>query len=144
MTQKLRFPLDQLETHCATRKKGFCDEVRKRAEYEGADIIIQFSDWVELTRKHRIPHPPSYIASDEPTIAELASNFAGAIARWSSDGFPVVTAGQYKDRAAACETCEHWDGSARLGLGKCKAPGCGCTKLKRWLATEKCPLAKWP
>jgi hypothetical protein len=77
-------------------------------------------------------------------VAELAGNFAGAMTRWIAAGAPVVSAETYAARAAVCEGCEHWDGAARLGLGKCKAPGCGCTSLKRWLATEKCPLTKWP
>ncbi len=82
--------------------------------------------------------------TSEPTLADLATNFTGAVARWAGQGFPTVPAEQYVARAAVCEACEFWDGTARLGLGKCNAPGCGCTKLKRWLATEKCPLGKWP
>jgi len=80
----------------------------------------------------------------EPALADLATNFTGAVARWAGQGFPTVPAEQYAARAAVCEACEFWDGTARLGLGKCNAPGCGCTKLKRWLTTEKCPLGKWP
>jgi hypothetical protein len=56
----------------------------------------------------------------------------------------LVTEDEYAARAGACEGCPHWDGAARAGLGKCNAPNCGCTKLKRWLATETCPLRKWP
>lgn len=66
------------------------------------------------------------------------------MARWSAAGFATVSGETYAARASACEACPMWDGAARLGLGKCNAPGCGCTKLKRWLATEKCPLCKWP
>jgi hypothetical protein len=88
----------------------------------------------ELRRQLRPP---------EPTASELAANFAGAMARWSSAGFAIVDERTYAARAAICEACPHWDARARLGLGKCCAPGCGCTKFKRWLATEKCPLGKW-
>lgn len=79
----------------------------------------------------------------DPTVAELATNFAEALARWTLAGAPIVSAETYAARAAACETCEHWSSTARFGLGKCSAPGCGCTSLKRWLATEQCPLSKW-
>lgn len=82
-------------------------------------------------------------ASDEPTVADLATNFAGATLRWLAEGAPVVSEASYTLRAAACSGCEMWDENARFGLGRCNAPGCGCTKLKRWLATEKCPLGKW-
>jgi hypothetical protein len=84
------------------------------------------------------------LPAPEPTLAELAANFTGAMDRWATAGFPTVSAETYATRSAACEACEHWDGSARLGLGKCNAPGCGCTKLKRWLSTERCPLQRWP
>ena len=80
----------------------------------------------------------------EPTLTELATNFAGAVGRWAAGGFATVDADAYAARSAICDGCTFWDGSARLGLGKCKAPGCGCTSVKRWLATERCPLRKWP
>jgi hypothetical protein len=83
----------------------------------------------------------SYVARTppaEPTALELVENFAGAMERWAAIGFKTVTAGQYAARSAACNQCELWDGKARLGLGKCKAPSCGCTLLKRWLTSEAC------
>lgn len=69
------------------------------------------------------------------------------MASWIKAGAPVVTEAEYAARTAACEACELWDATARLGLGKCQAPGCGCTKFKRYLATEKCKHpagARWP
>lgn len=79
------------------------------------------------------PAPPP-----EPTPVEMAANFAAAVGRWVAAGAPVVSAEVYAARATACEACELWDGAARMGLGKCRAPGCGCTTFKRWLATERC------
>jgi hypothetical protein len=86
----------------------------------------------------------------EPTLVELANNFRAAMARWAAAGVPLVDQAGYDARAAACGACVHPDGrpmfdtKARFGLGKCRAPGCGCTSLKRWLATETCVLGKWP
>lgn len=83
----------------------------------------------------------------EPTPAEMAVGVTQAAARWIAAGFPVVAQAEYDARSAACEPCPFWDGAARLGFGKCKAPGCGCTKLKRWLATEECKHpdgSRWP
>lgn len=79
----------------------------------------------------------------EPTLAELASTFASAVSGWAAAGFPVTVEAVYAERAGACSRCEYWQEAARLGLGKCTAPGCGCTRLKRWLATERCVLGKW-
>ena len=80
-----------------------------------------------------------------PTVADMASHLELALRAWTKAGFPTVTAEQYKERALICEKCPLWDGLARFGLGKCKA--CGCTGLKRWLATERCTHpqgSRWP
>lgn len=79
----------------------------------------------------------------EPTVAELAENFAAAMERWARAGFRTVSREVYESRAAICDGCGYWQPKARLGLGKCAALGCGCTRFKRWLASERCPMKKW-
>lgn len=99
-----------------------------------------------MTAKAAIPAVGPEIPA-EPSTLELAANFAGAVGRWSKAGFPTVSAETYAARSEACDACRFWDAKARLGLGKCGAPGCGCTSLKRWLATETCPHpdgSRWP
>jgi len=81
---------------------------------------------------------------DPPTAVELATNFAGAMARWAAAGFKTVDKETLDKRTEVCESCEFWDGAARLGAGLCRSPGCGCTSFKRWLVSENCPLNKWP
>lgn len=84
---------------------------------------------------------------EDPDALELAKNITVAGARWALAGFPLVDQAGYDARTAACAACPYWDGSARLGLGRCKAPGCGCTKFKRWLKTEQCKHpegSRWP
>ena len=88
------------------------------------------------------PRNPKSLA--EPTIAEITANFTGAMARWAAAGFKTVSAETYAARATVCEACEFWDSSARFRLGMCRARGYGCTKFKRFLASEQCPLEKWP
>lgn len=80
----------------------------------------------------------------EPTVAELVSNFTGAVTRWFRSGTPVVTEAQYQARTLICEGCEFYDAQAWLGFGKCRHKKCGCTRFKRLMATEKCPEGKWP
>jgi hypothetical protein len=75
-----------------------------------------------------------------PTPAEMAANAARSGARWMAAGLPIVSRSIYRVRLTLCRACPHWSDGARLGLGKCNAPGCGCTKLKLRLATERCPL----
>lgn len=94
------------------------------------------------------PPPPKTLA---PTPADLMSR--AAYAAWRAAAALIqgervlVTEDEYAGRSAACEACTYWDGLSRGGLGTCRAPGCGCTALKRWLATERCTHpggSRWP
>lgn len=78
-----------------------------------------------------------------PGIADLVQNFAGAIGRWASAGFPVVSEEVFQARLAECRRCDFWDEVARLGLGECNHQNCGCTRFKLWVQTEICPLGNW-
>ena len=83
------------------------------------------------------PQPPSPLSA-----VELAADFAGSMFRWSAAGFAVTDRAGFDRRMEVCQACPHWDGAARLGLGRCRA--CGCTRFKPWLATEQCPDGRWP
>ena len=137
----IRFTLNQLREKAAIRPPGYFEDVLAVGSVEGETVTLDLAAYQILATKYRgtsaAPRP------QEPTAAELAANFSSALARWSAAGFPVVSREIYDDRAAICAPCEFWDGAARLGLGKCTHKKCGCTKMKRWLATEKCPLGKW-
>jgi hypothetical protein len=111
----------------------------------GQNGIIVLPPRVPVSDKGTPPPAPKpkKVAPYEPTLSELATNFAGAMKRWAASGFEVATEEDYRKRSAICEACEFWDGKARGGLGKCNVRGCGCTKLKRYLGSEKCPLGKW-
>lgn len=80
-----------------------------------------------------------------PTIVGMVKSFATATARWAKAGLPIADEQQFNARLAACRACPKgfWKEGARFGLGRCDAPGCGCTKLKLWMATERCPLGFW-
>ncbi len=94
--------------------------------------------------KPHVPAPAKYPARRTPTVLELARNFGGAMVEWIGAGMPVVSEAQYAERAAICGGCEFWDGTARRGLGRCDAPGCGCSVFKRFLKTARCVKGKWP
>lgn len=95
--------------------------------------------------KRPIFKPPPLL--HEPTLAELVADFSDAMSLWKAAGFPVVTLSQWRERRDACAACPFWDGSARLGLGRCSAPRCHCTRFKQFLATTTCPHpdgSRWP
>jgi hypothetical protein len=101
-----------------------------------------------------IAQPPTkraLLTIPDPPLSALAGRVAYAAWRAANAGIHgdrvFVTDAEYEARSAICEPCEYWDGKARFGFGKCKAPKCGCTKFKRWLATERCkhPAGdRWP
>ena len=78
-----------------------------------------------------------------PTIKQMSKNFAKATAKWIKSGFETVTKSEFDQRLEICRSCTFWDEKARLGMGKCNHEGCGCSKGKLWLKTEKCPIQKW-
>lgn len=82
-------------------------------------------------------------ADNEPSLLDMAKNFKKSTINWIKSGFKIVSKNQFNKRLKICRKCEKWDEDVRLGLGKCKAQGCGCTKLKLWLQSENCPLHKW-
>ena len=137
----IRFSIDQLREKASMRPQGYFDDVLSLAEIDGEIISLRDEDHRLLTEKYRgtgASEPP-----EEPTTTELATNFSTAVARWMAAGFPVVSPEVFNQRSATCDGCEFWDGRARFGLGKCTHRKCGCTKMKRWLTTEKCPIGKW-
>lgn len=81
--------------------------------------------------------------SDGPSPISLAQNFMKATLRWAKAGFPVVTEAEYRFRAERCGACKHWNPTDYRGLGKCTHKDCGCTKLKRFIKTETCPIGRW-
>ena len=50
---------------------------------------------------------------------------------------------EWKRRSGICNACDLWKPVGNLGMGECAHENCGCTKIKRGLATERCPLKKW-
>jgi hypothetical protein len=46
-------------------------------------------------------------------------------------------------RSIICDSCDLWKPLGNMGFGECTHEKCGCTRFKRGLATETCPLGKW-
>ena len=137
-----------LEQAATARKPGWMDEILKVAKQVGDGFEIEQKDWHELTAKFHNPSPEF----EDPSVPELAGRLA--YAAWLAAREKLqhgtrffVSADIYEERAKACASCEYWDGSARFGYGHCKAPGCGCTRFKQWVTTQKCTHpggSRWP
>lgn len=108
-------------------------------------MITKRVNGVKVTKSQHVAlrKEPGKLAPEMPTAFDMAKNFAGSMAKWAKAGFTTVEKSEYENRIGICQGCEFWDGSARGGLGKCNHKQCGCSRLKHWLATEKCPIGKW-
>lgn len=73
-----------------------------------------------------------------------AQHLRAALGSWARSGFKKAPRDLRHARLAVCVACEYWNAAGNLGLGECKHPACGCTKLKAALATATCPAGKWP
>lgn len=122
------------------KSRGFIAELCAAGKCDGDTLTV---DNEAFARIWAARFRPRRERRAEPSLRELAQNFSIAIARWASAGFPVVDEDTYRRRADICAQCMYWDDTARAGIGRCNAPGCGCTRFKRWLATERCPLDLW-
>ncbi len=81
--------------------------------------------------------PEACGTTEPPTWADRARSFANSAKKWAKRG-GVVSHETYEHRIQVCQACELFGGvlpGGYLGCGKC-----GCTTLKLWLPTEKCPL----
>lgn len=109
-------------------------------------VVTRDSAGTELARFEPGKAPVAAVPREplpEPTLPDMADHLASSMLAWAAAGFAVAPSSVRALRLEQCETCEFWDGKARLTLGKCRHPSCGCTRAKLWLATERCPIGRW-
>jgi len=134
---KVSFSLSSLEDNAKKRPKGYTEHVLSYAEVLGDRVWIDPSDLDYLTKYYNSYNPI------EPKLIDKAANLTKALGTWAKSGFKVADKKTIKLRKSACELCKFWKHDGNMGLGKCNHEKCGCTKIKWWLATEKCPAGKW-
>ena len=114
-------------------------------EWVKEPVMVWLSPEEQKARSEAVP----VIFSSGPADAEDASLLtkAGRLRRelteWAKAGAPLASKPIRKARLAVCATCEYYDPKGNWGMGQCRAPGCGCTKVKAFLATSRCPKGKW-
>lgn len=129
--------LEDLVKVSQRRPAGYLDHVLSLAVRNlGGRVWLTAEDHGYLVNLYRDELP-------EPRMTELAHRAGRALLKWARAGFPVADEATITQRRAACQSCPHWQAQARRGLGKCGHAKCGCTKLKWWLATERCPDGRW-
>jgi hypothetical protein len=124
------------EAACAQRPAGYREHVLSLGKIAHGRLWLRPEDHTYLANFYRGQELP------EPRWNN-ARNLLLALGKWAKAGFPVASQETLKHRARACRACPHWSDEARGGLGKCHHHACGCTRLKWWLQTEKCPDGRW-
>jgi hypothetical protein len=82
-----------------------------------------------------------------PNWLTLAAQFGTSLARWIMAGAPLVTWEGFKARYVQCTgdeehaRCPYLTKFASFGIPKCG--GCGCSTVKLFLETERCPKGRW-
>jgi hypothetical protein len=143
----LSIPIEHIDAFATNRPEGYRDALLAAGIIEDGRLLIDpdlcakiHADYTPLPAANQSPFEP-------PTLPEIAGNFLAATAAWAKAGFPLRTSAQTAAILAICRgsedglqpACAEWLGDALIP--RCRK--CGCTALKPWLATEKCPLQKW-
>jgi len=106
---------------------------------DGRDPVASFKYWKAVVSGKAPCSEATDVLIPEPTLAELAVNFTSSVSRWAAGGFPVVAEDEYQHRQMICSACEFWRTDGLFAhCGKC-----GCSRLKAWMGTSKCPINKW-
>jgi hypothetical protein len=86
--------------------------------------------------------PENNIGLDLPPLLIRGLNFAGAISRYTKNGFRRRSQQEIEERLAICQACPQFIDN------HCRICGCPCIETnqlmnKLALASEACPLGKW-
>lgn len=112
-------------------------------------IPVNWEQWIEDQICAATPTCECIEAGTMPGMIPRAVSLARSIGRWVANGAKVVSEAVLNQRLDQCQgntelgisRCPHWNGSRLFGTMQCGK--CGCTKLKLYLPTERCPIGKW-
>ena len=137
----IRVSVQKIRDKAPERPAGYLEDVLSSGIIVGDDLVVDEHRYTALCAKYRpSDNPLNKQVNTLPrlTVGMEMKNFQHAILEWGKAGFPVVTKELFEARIDICRHCPDWDESARFGMGKCAV--CGCTTLKLWLVTSKCPI----
>jgi len=85
--------------------------------------------------------PDWCMSTEPPTLAQRLKTFSQAAVDWAANGFKNVPHDVFEARKSICLQCHYWKGEMAFGYGGCGK--CGCSGLKLFLPTQKCPDGRW-
>lgn len=75
-------------------------------------------------------------APELPSLVSQVGHLVSDMAKWVSEGLPVVNRNEKERRLSICKACPLYTGT------RCSECGCQCG-WAAWLETKDCPKGKW-
>ncbi len=125
--------------------RGFVDFVLTHGQVQDGDIVLTpHARSVAIGRYYSdgSRFAPAVRGMDSHESDSPSPNMRGSGGRlyaWAKSGFQRVDQEEFDRRRSICKSCEHWDAEALFNRGKCRK--CGCSQLKLWMASARCPDA---
>lgn len=111
-------------------------------EYNRANNFDRIDNLYQKIIDYMCENEPDWCESTEPpTFAQRLRSFTQAAVDWAANGFTNVPHEVFESRKSICLKCPYWKGESAFGYGGCGK--CGCTALKLFLPTQKCPDGRW-
>ncbi len=90
------------------------------------------------------PSPEDLARVQRVGLLTKAQRAQREIRHWILAGMPIAPKEVRAARLAHCGVCSFYAAEGNWGLGECRAPGCGCSRVKAAFATSKCPHPDGP
>lgn len=139
MINTVSFSLDYLRERAKKKPEGYMEDMLAHGTVQDDKLIMKIEDVNMLFEKYNGQVIRSF--DQEPGTGEVLSNFFSSVRESVKTGFRRVSAEKHQERLDICAQCRFWRPSAFMGMGKCKK--CGCSGVKLWLSTSRCPINKW-
>ena len=141
------FPQDKCE-HCPVkdglcraqemRHARICWHVEQHLAGTGNHVSEQWHDSLTGKIPEKITHQSATIEAIK-NVGQMIGSAATAAAKFVANGAPVVNGNMQEERMNICRSCDQFDEQSI----RCK--DCKCfLEVKSRMATEVCPLNKWP
>lgn len=122
---------DGLEKAAASKAQGYLQAVLSVANDLGSGLLgIEESDYARIVREY-----------STPPLHEQAMTLAVAMTCFVQSGGKVSSQSLIDHRFSVCKACKWWKPGRFLFT--CGCSKCGCTGIKLWVESEKCPAGKW-
>lgn len=139
MNDFVLFSVDYLRERAKTKPEGYLEDMLSNGVVENNMLKMKLENVYMLFEKYGGEAIRPKLK--EATTKEALYNFVSAMQESAKTGFKRVSSEKHKERLDICSQCRFWKQTAYLGMGKCRK--CGCSGLKLWLSTSRCPIQKW-